>query len=135
MAYPRRLRAIIVSVFLVATLTGCSSIPGFGWLDRSNITWEDTKWCVPGSLKRVLTRVADRYGHVTVTSTRRWWLENWWKGGAPHSLHRSCRAVDFNVAGNPRSVVAFLRAQREVGGYKHYSGGHYHIDNGRRRTW
>ncbi|WP_319774177.1 D-Ala-D-Ala carboxypeptidase family metallohydrolase [Breoghania sp.] len=132
---PRRLRAVALALVLAASVAGCSSIPGFGWLDRSNVTWNDTKWCVPRSLKRVVVRVSERFGHVTVTSTKRWWLENWWKGGAPHSKHRSCEAVDFNVRGNPRKVIAFLKAQREVGGYKYYPGGHYHIDNGRRRTW
>ena len=26
-------------------------------------------------------------------------------------------------------------SETEVGGYKRYPGGHYHIDNGPRRTW
>lgn len=135
MAYPRRLSALLAALALVAGLGGCSSIPGFGWLDRSDVAYHDTKWCVPRSLKRVLVRVSDRFGHVTVTSTNRWWLENWWKGGASHSKHLSCDAVDFKVRGNPRRVIAFLKAQSEVGGYKYYPGSHYHIDNGRRRTW
>lgn len=129
--------AVVAVVVAGLVLTGCSSIPGLGWLGGSSsaVAYHDTKWCVPRKLKRVLNRVADRYGPVTVHSTKRWWLENWWKGGAPKSLHLKCRAVDFTVRGNPSSVVAFLKAQPEVGGYKHYSGGHYHIDDGKRRTW
>ena len=121
---------------IALTLSGCSSVPGFGWLGGSSqVAYHDTKWCVPGELKRVLNRVADRYGPVTVHSTKRWWLENWWKGGARKSMHLKCRAVDFSVRGNPSSVVAFLKSQKAVGGYKYYPGGHYHIDNGSRRTW
>ncbi len=118
-------------------LSGCSSVTGLGWLGGSSsaVSYNDTAWCVPRSLKKVLNRVAKRYGPVRVHSTKRWWLENWWKGGAPNSLHLKCRAVDFSVRGNPSSVVAFLKSQSAVGGYKYYPGGHYHIDNGRRRTW
>ncbi len=117
-------------------VAGCSSLPGFGWMgSNSAVSYHDTKWCVPRKLKRVLNRVADRYGQVHVHSTKRWWLENWWKGGAPNSLHLKCKAVDFTVQGDPASVVAFLKAQPEVGGYKYYPSGHYHIDTGRRRTW
>lgn len=101
----------------------------------SSVSYNDTKWCVPGKLKRVLNRVADRYGPVTVHSTKRWWFENWRKGGARKSMHLKCKAVDFTVAGNPASVVVFLKSQPGVGGYKHYTSGHYHIDTGPRRTW
>ncbi|AXS41938.1 D-Ala-D-Ala carboxypeptidase family metallohydrolase [Breoghania sp. L-A4] len=126
----------VVLVFGLA-LSGCASVTGLGWLGGSSsaVAYNDTAWCVPRKLKKVLNRVADRYGRVQVHSTKRWWLENWWKGGAKHSMHLDCRAVDFSVRGDPASVVAFLKAQRDVGGYKYYPGGHYHIDNGRRRTW
>ncbi len=116
-------------------LSGCSSISGFGWMDSSVVSYNDSKWCVPGQLKRVLNRVADRYGPVTVHSTKRWWLENWWKGGARNSYHLSCDAVDFTVRADPGTVVAFLRSQKAVGGYKYYPKGYYHIDVGPRRTW
>ncbi|MEP3016668.1 MAG: D-Ala-D-Ala carboxypeptidase family metallohydrolase, partial [Hyphomicrobiales bacterium] len=97
--------------------------------------YDDSSWCVPRKLKKVLNKVAKRYGKVTVHSTKRWWLENWWKGGAKDSYHLNCQAVDFSVGGNPSSVLAFLKSQKAVGGYKHYSSGHYHIDTGPRRTW
>lgn len=128
MRLPAKNLALIIAASLL--LSGCA-----GWFSRSDVAYHDTRWCVPGKLKRVLNRVADRYGHVTVTSTNRWWLENWWKGGASNSYHLSCDAVDFKVRGNPNSVIAFLKAQKEVGGYKYYRSGHYHIDIGPRRTW
>jgi len=132
-------RNLIVSALLASTVTlaGCSSLPGFGWVGSSSstVSYQDTKWCVPRKLKRVLNRVSQRYGPVTVSSTKRWWFENWRKGGARRSYHLKCKAVDFNVKGDPSSVVAFLKAQPEVGGYKHYPSGHYHIDTGPRRTW
>jgi len=137
-----RLRPITLAVLIaiVPPLAGCGTVAGvtgLGWMTAShnNIRYTDTKWCVPRKLKKVLNRVSDRYGRVTVTSTKRWWLENWWKGGAGDSYHLNCRAVDFTVSGNPSSVVAFLKRQSEVGGYKYYRSGHYHIDVGPRRTW
>ncbi len=137
--YPRIRNAALV-VVLSLSLAGCGTIAGvtgMGWITGSHeaIAYNDTEWCVPRKLKKVLNRVAKRYGSVQVHSTKRWWLENWWKGGARNSYHLKCRAVDFSVRGNPSSVIAYLKAQPEVGGYKHYSSGHYHIDTGPRRTW
>jgi uncharacterized protein YcbK (DUF882 family) len=37
--------------------------------------------------------------------------------------------------GNVRAVLAFLGGHRTVGGLKHYSDGHFHIDTGPRRSW
>jgi uncharacterized protein YcbK (DUF882 family) len=135
-----RIRLLSLIVALSLGLAGCGTVAGvtgLGWITSSSskVTYNDTKWCVPRKLKKVLNRVAKRYGRVTVTSSKRWWLENWWKGGAGDSYHLNCRAVDFTVRGNPSSVIRFLKAQPEVGGYKHYSTGHYHIDTGPRRTW
>ncbi len=132
--------ATLIVLGMTATLAGCGSVAGvtgMGWMTSSHdsIEYDDTSWCVPRKLKKVLNRVTDRYGPVTVSSTKRWWLENWWKGGARNSYHLNCRAVDFAVGGDPASVVAFLKAQPEVGGYKYYPSGHYHIDIGPRRTW
>lgn len=91
--------------------------------------------CVPGSLKAVLARVADRFGEVSVESTRRGHTHNRRAGGARKSLHLSCRAVDFRVRGRTKGLHAFLRAQPEVGGFKVYRGGIIHIDDGDRRRW
>jgi len=132
------MRKLLFPLLLVAMATlpisGCAGFPGLG-SHSSKVHYNDSRWCVPRSLKRVLKRVADTYGPVTVHSTKRWWLENWWKGGARNSYHLKCKAVDFSVAGEPASVIVFLKAQPEVGGYAHYTSGHYHIDTGPRRTW
>jgi hypothetical protein len=32
-------------------------------------------------------------------------------------------------------VLSFLKANKLVGGLKHYGGGAFHIDTGPRRTW
>ncbi|WP_417687218.1 YcbK family protein [Roseibium sp.] len=136
----RSIQNLVLVIVLTMALAGCGTVAGvtgLGWMTGSHdaIAYNDTAWCVPRKLKKVLNRVAKRYGSVQIHSTKRWWLENWWKGGARDSYHLKCRAVDFSVRGNPSSVVAFLKAQPEVGGYKHYSSGHYHIDTGPRRTW
>ena len=130
----KMLFCLLVVTVTALPLSGCASFLGLG-SQSSRVHYNDTKWCVPRSLKRVLNRVADTYGTVTVHSTKRWWLENWWKGGAKKSYHLKCKAVDFSVAGEPASVISFLKAQPEVGGYAHYPSGHYHIDTGPRRTW
>lgn len=112
---------------LTLVLVGCSLPP--------RITWHDTSWCTPWSLKYVLNRVASRFGPVSIHSTHRWPLENRRKGGKRKSYHLTCRAVDFSVSGEPRSVIRFLKSLPQVGGYSYYKKGFYHIDNGPRRTW
>ena len=136
---PRRNAAALVAV-LAFSLALASCAPPRSWRSSGinypvSITWNDTSWCVPWRLKGVLRRVSQRFGPVTVHSTFRWWLENWLKGGKPHSYHLSCRAIDFSVRGDPKGVLPWLRAQPEVGGYARYPQGFYHIDNGPRRTW
>jgi len=132
------MRKTVMTILIFATvgllLTGCAGLSSLG--SRSaTVTYNDTAWCLPLKLRRVLKRVARRYGPVTVHSTHRWWLENRRKGGASRSLHLQCRAADFSVRGDPSSVIRFLKSQRAVGGYKYYPGGFYHIDTGPRRTW
>ncbi|MCR9135681.1 MAG: D-Ala-D-Ala carboxypeptidase family metallohydrolase [Alphaproteobacteria bacterium] len=125
---------IMILVMTGGTLTGCANLFGFG-SQSVTVNYQDTKWCVPRKLKRVLRNVSRRYGPVTVHSTKRGWFENWRKGGASNSLHLRCQAVDFSVRADPASVIAYLKSQRAVGGYKYYASGHYHIDTGPRRTW
>ena len=138
---PRRLFAWTFFIGFALTLAGCGTVAGvtgLGWATgfaQRSIDYDDSSWCVPRKLKKVLNRVASRYGEVTVHSTKRWWLENWRKGGARNSYHLNCQAVDFSVRGDPSTIIAFLKAQPEVGGYKYYASGHYHIDTGPRRTW
>ena len=133
-----QMRKTIMTVLIVAAtgvpLSGCASVFGFG-TRTAVVNYQDTKWCVPRKLKRVLRNVSRRYGPVTVHSTKRWWFENWRKGGARNSLHLKCKAVDFSVPGDPNSVIAYLKSQPAVGGYKYYRTGFYHIDTGPRRTW
>lgn len=122
-------------ILLAVFLASCARIPILGpIIAPPNIQWNDTKWCVPWELRAVLHRVSRKFGKVIVHSTKRHRRENFLKGGASHSYHLKCRAVDFSVVGKPRGVTAYLKRQRAVGGYKYY-GGHYHIDNGPRRTW
>jgi hypothetical protein len=127
-------RSIIPLGFAMVLLWGCASLPGQSNY-RTSVTWNDSSWCVPWSLKRVLKRVSREYGAVTVYSTHRWPMENKLKGGKPKSYHLRCRAVDFAVSSFDGDLTHYLKAQPEVGGYSRYPQGFYHIDNGPRRTW
>lgn len=140
MSIRKGIQQIAMVVLLSTALAGCGTVAGvtgMGWMTNtdSDVTYNDSSWCVPRKLKKVLNRLTDRFGPITISSTKRWWLENWWKGGARNSYHLKCQAVDFRVGGAPPEVLAFLKAQPEVGGYKYYKGGFYHIDTGPRRTW
>ena len=44
-------------------------------------------------------------------------------GGARRSYHLTGDAVDFNMSGNYRAIVAFLKGHKLVGGLKHYGNG------------
>lgn len=132
----QRIAMVLAIILLAFALVGCASyqasrVP----FPNATVTYSDTKWCVPRRLKRVLQEVAGQFGNVSVTSTKRWWLENWLKGGARKSWHRKCKATDFSVRANPDQVVRFLKSRPDVGGYKYYPAGFYHIDVGPRRTW
>jgi hypothetical protein len=91
--------------------------------------------CLPGSLRLVVADVAARFGAVSVESTHRTRGHNGRAGGARHSLHLSCRAVDMRVHTRSRGLMAYLRSRPEVGGLKIYRTGIIHIDNGERRSW
>jgi uncharacterized protein YcbK (DUF882 family) len=91
--------------------------------------------CLPGNLREVLADVATRFGPVSIQSTHRSRKHNRRAGGARHSLHLACRAIDFRVRARVRGVMAYLRSRPEVGGLKIYRNGIIHIDDGSRRTW
>lgn len=131
----------IASLLAVSLLVAsCSSLPVLYRIGgEGTVHYKKASWCVPWSLKRVLRRVAHRYGDVVVFSTWRSPWHNWRVGGASSSYHKTCQAVDFKVRGaNMRRVYAYVKRQSAVGGHKLYSrrrGGHIHIDTGPRRSW
>jgi hypothetical protein len=91
--------------------------------------------CLPGVLREVVAELAGKFGTVSIESTHRTSGHNWRAGGARHSLHLSCRAIDFRVRTRTRGVMTYLRSRPEVGGLKVYRNGIIHIDNGERRSW
>ncbi len=99
------------------------------------VKWLAYPGCVPRPLKKILDTVARRFGSLTVNSTHRSVRHNREVGGAKHSFHLKCQAVDFRIRRNIRATVAFLKGQTQIGGLKHYGGGRFHIDTGPRRTW
>jgi len=99
------------------------------------IRWVAAADCLAGGLRSVLVELATTFGPLVVNSTCRSRAHNAKVGGAKRSFHLTGNAVDFRVPGNPRPVLAFLRARKDVGGLKHYGGGVFHVDSGPRRTW
>ena len=91
--------------------------------------------CLPPRLAGVLYDVAEKFGPVRIASTHRDPARNRRVGGKPKSFHLQCRAIDFFVDGNNKGLVDYLKARAEVGGYKRYRQGFFHIDDGPRRTW
>lgn len=104
-------------------------------LTGSGVRWVASSGCLDGGLKSIVYQVAANFGPVTVNSTCRSKGRNRAVGGARRSKHLTGDAVDFRVRGNVRAVYAYLRSAGGVGGFKHYGGGLFHIDNGDRRTW
>jgi Peptidase M15 len=111
-------------------------------LSAPNLTGDAIKWlptaptdCLAAPLRGVLVELAGAFGPITVRWTCRSKEVNARVGGAKRSYHLTGNAVDFNMTGNFRAVLAFLKAKKEVGGLKHYGGGAFHIDTGPRRTW
>ncbi|MBF9234391.1 YcbK family protein [Microvirga alba] len=109
----------------------------YAYVEQGSITVQasaPTK-CLPGDLREVVGDIAAKFGTVSVESTHRTGSHNWRAGGAPHSLHLSCRAIDFRVHSRTSGLMAYLRSRPEVGGLKIYRNGIIHIDNGERRSW
>lgn len=104
-------------------------------LSGASVRWRASPGCLNRALHGVLQQVAASFGPVTVNSTCRSPRHNARVGGARHSQHLTGNAVDFRIAGNAGSTLAFLRSNQAVGGLKHYGGGLFHIDTGPRRTW
>ena len=134
------IKRISIVVLFSLVLSACSSLPVVYRIGgEGSVNYQKMSWCVPWSLKRVLRRVAHRYGDVIVFSTWRSPWHNRRVGGASNSYHKTCQAVDFKVRGaNMRQVYRYVKAQSAVGGHKLYParrGGHIHIDTGPRRSW
>ena len=99
------------------------------------INWVASPNCLASPLRSVLGEVAALFGAVRVNSTCRSKAHNARVGGASRSYHLTGNAVDFRVAANTAAVSRFLLGKKNVGGFKHYGFGLFHIDTGPRRTW
>lgn len=91
--------------------------------------------CLPPQLLHVLYDIAENFGEVRISSTHRDPLRNRRVGGARNSFHLECRAIDFIRTGNRKAILQFIQNHPDVGGYKLYPRGHFHIDDGQRRSW
>ncbi len=98
------------------------------------VNWVANAGCLSSNLRGVIHSVASSYGSVTVSSTCRNHAHNARVGGAPKSHHLTGGAADFRVHGNWGAAANYLRSAHG-GGFKHYGGGLFHIDNGAKRTW
>ena len=99
------------------------------WLPKASID------CLATPLRGVLADLAAAFGPITVRWTCRDKQLNARVGGAKRSYHLTGNAVDFNMTGNYRAILTFLKGNKLVGGLKHYGQGAFHIDTGPRRTW
>jgi hypothetical protein len=99
------------------------------WLPLASID------CLATPLRGVLAELTNIFGPMTVRWTCRDKRLNARVGGAKRSYHLTGDAVDFNMTGNYRAILSFLKGHKQVGGLKHYGGGAFHIDTGPRRTW
>jgi hypothetical protein len=103
-------------------------------LTGGGIAWRASSACLSGNLRSIMSVVASRYGGVTVNSTCRSPGHNRRVGGASKSWHLTGNAVDFRVrTASIGSLSGYLRSLS--GGFKHYGGGRYHIDNGPKRSF
>lgn len=98
-----------------------------------NVNWIASSSCLASNLRSAINHVAQNYGSVTVNSTCRSRGHNRRVGGASKSYHLTGNAADLRVHGNVRAAVAYLRGA--AGGFKHYGGGLFHIDNGPTRSF
>jgi uncharacterized protein YcbK (DUF882 family) len=104
----------------------------------TGIDWKGKRQdCLPAKLVAALEDVAKKYGPVYVNSTHRSKSHNAKVGGASKSQHLNCKAIDFGLVDKSKNKEALklIIADKRVGGYKLYAGGHFHIDTGARRTW
>jgi hypothetical protein len=104
-------------------------------LTSAPINWVASPNCLASPLRSVLSEVAALFGAVRVNSTCRSKAHNARVGGASRSYHLTGNAVDFRIAANTAAVSRFLLGKKNVGGFKHYGFGLFHIDTGPRRTW
>ena len=99
------------------------------------IHWNAPKQALNPTLIKVVENVSEE-SPVIVNSTFRSKKHNRAVGGAHRSYHLSGNAVDFRVRPKTVSqVINLLKNDPKVGGIKHYGGGKFHIDTGKRRTW
>lgn len=127
----------IPGLLVAALLLGaCAKTPivNLVFAGNKDVTYKDTKSCVPWRLKRAVNHTSRKFGKIIVTSTKREAGENRRNGGAKKSFHLRCKAVDFSLKADRAKVLKFLKNHNSVGGYSSYTS-HYHIDTGPKRTW
>lgn len=113
-------------LIIIASSTGANAYP---------VHWNAPKSQLNTTLIKVVENVSEK-SPVIVNSTLRSKKHNRRVGGARRSYHLSGNAVDFRV--RPKTVaqiISLLKNDQRVGGIKHYGGGLFHIDLGKRRTW
>lgn len=93
--------------------------------------------CAPNSLKQILIKAHNSFGHITIVSGYRSHSYNRRVGGVKNSYHIKCMAADILVKGKSKSqMLAYFRKQSGIGGVGLYSHKPFiHIDVGPKREW
>ena len=108
---------------LSATILVSAIVVIAAWLFAPQPASAGATRCLPPSLKKVLTHIGKNYGKVRVMSAYR--KSSIIAGTRNRSKHASCQAVDFQIAGNRKAAIRWLRKQKlEV---ITYSGGMHHV--------
>lgn len=105
--------------------------------NRIAVATSDQINCLPEIVCKTLREVADRFGSATIVSAYRPAGNNARRGGAKHSMHLTCRAVDFLVpnhasANTQQELANFL--ETKPGRYNVYCTGRAHFDDSNRRN-
>lgn len=120
-----------ICILMSAHLTMAALPPG------TVINTNTTTSCFPPRLIGFIEELTAKFGNVVIQSGYRDAKHNARVGGAKHSQHIHCNAVDFSIPGvDKREVRAYLAANFSGrAGIGYYCNNRFHLDVGTPRQW